>query len=117
MLSSISSDKVEKILNKLKVKVNILDDKIKLSIKNGRRNEDIKALNDMKWNPGYFYSYAKRKSKLNNPIEPLYDAHGTICNDHKGMANILQEQYDKVFSNSSTPTKKLPPVKENEFSM
>ena len=47
----------------------------------------------------YFYSYAKRFSKTKSTVAPLRSADGAITNDPQQKAELLQDQYVKVFSN------------------
>ena len=50
-------------------------------------------------NPKFFFSYAKRFSKLRSNIGPLKDENGNLKHEPEDMANILQSQYSSVFSN------------------
>ena len=55
-------------------------------------------------NPKYFFSYAKRFSKLKSNVGPLIKD-GSLTNDPLGMANILQDQYKSVFSDPTNTDK------------
>ena len=64
-----------------------------------------KACEAIKLNPKYFFSYAKRYSKTKARVGPLFDkTTNNYVSDSKKMADILQKQYQSVFS---TPTKNL----------
>ena len=52
----------------------------------------------IKSNPRYFYSYAKRFSKTKSTVSPLRNADGDLTNDPQQKADLLQDQYVKVFS-------------------
>ena len=51
-----------------------------------------------KKNPSYFYSYAKKFSRVKSKIGPLKDDQGYFVSDPKQMANMLQRQFCSVFS-------------------
>ena len=53
----------------------------------------------VKHNPRYFFSYAKKFSKLRSNIGPLKYGNGTLRHDPEKMAELLKEQFSSVFSN------------------
>ena len=57
------------------------------------------AIKAIKRNPKYFYSYVQKKSKLKSKIGPLLNKSGSLTCNSKEMAEILSNQYLKVFSN------------------
>ena len=57
-----------------------------------------KAIEKLKKDPKYFYSYAKKKSKSSNLIGPFLEKDGTIVQDSFAKAEKLREQYESVFS-------------------
>ena len=61
--------------------------------------KEIKAIMMMKKNPKYFYSYVKKSQKMQSKIGPLQDEHGNLNSEPVIKANLLQNQYIKVFSN------------------
>ena len=62
-----------------------------------------KAVESIATNPKYFFRYAKKKSKIKTKIGPLEDpVSGQLIGDNVKMANILAEQYNKMFSVPST---------------
>ena len=75
-----------------------IDEKLKESIKRELENEERKAVSVIKENPKYFYSYARSKSKTRAVIGPL-ERDGHLIGDPEGMAQMLQDQYVRAFSN------------------
>ena len=60
------------------------------------------ALEQMKKNPKYFYSFVKKFNQTVNKVGPLKDENDNLINDPEAKANILQDQYTKVFSNQTS---------------
>ena len=64
-----------------------------------KTHEEAKAVNSINENTKYFFSYAKRKSKIKSKIGPLLNKiTGEMTIDSVEMADILAEQYSSVFS-------------------
>ena len=59
---------------------------------------EMKAINAIKKNPKYFYSYTKSFSSLKSRIGPLLDANNKYTSSSLEMAEILTKQYKSVFS-------------------
>ena len=79
-----------------------------------RESEDYmenKAVESIKVNPKYFYSYAKKKAKSIPKIGPLLKSKDQLTNDNKEMAELLSNQYASVFS---TPRDESHPEYEAE---
>ena len=57
-------------------------------------------------NPKFFFSYAKKHSRVKYNVGPL-SKNGTLTNNPSEMAELLQEQYVSVFSNPAAE-KQLP---------
>ena len=57
------------------------------------------AVNTIKDNPKFFYSYAKSFAKTKSKVAPLQEPGGSLVDSPKGKADILQGQYVSVFSN------------------
>ena len=92
-----SKIKLEKLIEqKATIEINIRD-----SIKKERESNELKALERIKINSKAFFSYAKRTCKTRESVGPLKDKHGDLQNDPEIIANILQDQYSKVFSDPS----------------
>ena len=62
-----------------------------------------KAVEAIKKNSKYFFSYARKFSKVTVGIGPLIDAAATIVSCPLKMAEMLKEQYSKVFSTPKEP--------------
>ena len=77
------------------VKVETKLDEIYTSRRTKRENE---AINKLKTNPTYFYSYAKRFSKTNNQLGQLLKKDGTVVTDSFEKAELLREQYESMNS-------------------
>lgn len=74
---------------------------LKDKIKNERVLRELSAIGKIKLNPKAFYSYAKKSSTYKAPVGPLKDNIGTLQSDPKTVADILQHQYMKAFSDPS----------------
>ena len=72
---------------------------MKADIKGERLKKEADAIEKIKRNPKAFYSYAKKSSTYKSPIGPLADDEGELHSDPTTMANLLQSQYIKAFSN------------------
>ena len=70
---------------------------------------ELEAVRAVKDNPRYFFSYAKRFSKFSSTAGPLKSSDGSLTQDPKEMADLLQRQYLSVFSNPKSDDKIVPP--------
>ena len=61
-------------------------------------DSEARAVNAIKANPRYFYSFAKKYGKTKSSVSPLRDKDGKLTDDPLKKANILQSQYSQVFS-------------------
>ena len=95
-----SEDKIQQ-LNAKKLEV---EEKIKESLENEEIYRELKMLKEIISNPKALYSYAKRKSKLKSKVGPLEGEDGKLHDKPEEMADILQKQYQKVFSDPATDT-------------
>ena len=78
--------------------------------------EERRALEAMKTNSKYFYSYAKHKNDCKTKIGPLRDPESTedvFYDDPKSMADILQNQFVSVFSDPDNPAVKHPHIESH----
>eukprot|EP00116_Pleurobrachia_bachei_P001864 sb/3462126/ len=91
----------------------ILENIKKLSLDVLEKQEE-KAAANIKINPRYFFSYAKKLSKTKSSIAPLKRDNGTLTNDNAEKAELLQSQYCRVFTepDSGDPEKSDEWVKE-----
>ena len=87
---------------------------------------ETKAVDKIKSNPKYFYSYAKKLSAVKSTLSMLYNKKGDVVSSPHGMANILQCQFTSSFSDPSAACKKDPdfstpiitaPQVESEFEL
>ena len=93
---------------KLKLELIDIESKLNKSRKKSKYLEEIKAIETIKKNPKYFYSYAKRFSKCTNSIGPLKDKSGNYIYNNQDIANAFSDQYKSVFSKPDVP---LPPAR------
>ena len=77
----------------------LLADRAKEKILENLDQEEINAVETIKSNPRFFYSYAKKKSKSTSTIAPLRRKDGSLTTDSAEKAQLLQNQYVGVFSN------------------
>ena len=82
-----------------------IEKKLQYSYHSQRAAREKKAVDSIQRNPKYFFSYAKRFSKIKIGIDPLIDAAKTLITNPKEMAEILAEQYSSVFSQPNTWTR------------
>ena len=61
----------------------------------------MQAVNKIHYNPKYFFSYAKKFSKQKHNISMLFDENKNIATCSKQITNILQRQFNSVFSDPS----------------
>ena len=97
-----------KTLEAIRDQIFSIEDQIKETIKNQQRLREEKAVESLKRNPSYFYSYAKRAAKSHSKVGPLFDKNNNLQSDHKVIADLLQQQYTGVFSDPNSENKKLP---------
>ena len=67
--------------------------------------QEQKAVESIKKNPKYFFTYVKKFSKVKQAVGPLLNAAKQYVTDSKEMAEILIKQYSSVFS---VPRESLP---------
>ena len=100
-------------IDKLRAELYDINTKIKVSINNQRQLKESKAVNSIKDNSRYFYSFAKQNNKLKSTVGPLTTHEGGLTDDPKCMADILQNQYSSVFSDPLSSKKENPDIKCN----
>ena len=86
-------------LARLKSNIASIEQQLKLSYDNERRQKESKATECIKQNPKYFFTYSATKSKIKFGIGPFMKD-GEIINNAKKKAEILREQFESVFSTS-----------------
>ena len=75
-----------------------IEKKLQSSHDTERSAEEKRAVDKIKSNPKFFYSYAQRFSKVKVGIGPLLDATKTLTACASKMSELLSEQYASVFS-------------------
>ena len=85
-------------LDKLTHDVNLLSYEIQEEIMGRLDKKERRAVDCIKKNPKYFFSYAKRLQKTKSTIPVLRDESGSLVDDPTTKADILQNQYVQVFS-------------------
>ena len=111
--SNKSKDQIEKELNKYNAEKEKIETELKYSIIEEQLRKEVEILDKIKTNPKAFYSFAKRKMKVKSRIGPLKDKEGKLHSDPKNMADILQQQYKRVFSDPDTKTDNNIDISEN----
>ena len=66
--------------------------------------EEQRAVNIIRENPKFFWSFANSKRKTKSRIPPLRKEDGSLTDDPKEKAELLQTQYTSVFSDPSKVT-------------
>ena len=100
-------------LETLRAELYDVERKIKDSIINQRASKEVKAIECIKKNPRFFYSYAKQFAKQASTVGPLLNDKGNLEHKPKAMADILQNQYSSVFSDPNNPKKESPNLNLN----
>ena len=85
---------------------------IRNSHKNERSDNECKAVDVIKENPKYFYSYASKYSQTKTSIGPFLGHNDEQISDPSIIAEMLQQQYKTAFS---TPDKQNYIHNPNEF--
>jgi len=98
---------------KLEDKVSLLYLAIRDSHEDQQRVREQKALEKIKTDSKYFFSFAKQFSKLKSNIGPILDKDGILQSEPKPKADTFAYQFSSVFSNPNCPSKKMPPLPEN----
>ena len=84
----------ENVLNQIKE----IENKLKISINTERNLREMRAIVAIKKNPKYFYKFVKNNSMIRAGIGPLYDEEGNLEPSNQKMSELLNEQYNSVFS-------------------
>ena len=89
--------------DRLSAEVRELEKLLKSSYETELAKNEHKAVLAIGKNSKYFYSYAKKFSKVKTGIGPLLDAAKTLVSCPAKMAEMLKTQYDTVFSTPLQP--------------
>ena len=95
-------------LIKLRSELYDLNQKINQSIISQQDQREHVAVERIRKNPRYFYSFAREKKKMTSNIGPLLNQEGDLTDNPTEMANILQDQYASVFSDPKSTKKCIP---------
>ena len=93
-----SKNPASKKLPKLIQEVNAVCYEIQDAIMKHLDHVESRAVENIKVNPRYFYSFAKRRSKTKSTVAPLKDESGQLTNDGTQKSILLSQQYFKAFS-------------------
>ena len=106
-LSKVSSEARRK---KLIQKARQIERELSKSYQQSQKESEDKAVNSIKRNSKYFFSYAKKFSSVKSGIGPFIDTvKDLVVTSPIKMAKMLSEQYNSVFS---IPKEPMPEVKE-----
>ena len=75
-----------------------IEKKLQKSYADADEEMERKAVESIKKNAKFFYSYAKKKAKCKSKIGPLNTNKTELTSDPKEMAELLSTQYASVFS-------------------
>ena len=89
------------ILPKLTEEVNLLVYNTQSEILKNLNRKEEKAVETIRSNPKYFFSYAKRFQKTKSTIPVLRNSSNVLTSDPKPKAEILQAQHQKAFSDDA----------------
>ena len=89
--------------DRLSAEVRDLEKLLKSSYETELAKNEHKAVLAIGKNSKYFYSYAKKFSKVKTGIGPLLDAAKTLVSCPAKMAEMLKTQYDTLFSTPLQP--------------
>ena len=85
----------------MKRQIEEIEEKIKKSHKDQQRRDEQQAIENIKQNTRYFFSYANKKLKTTSAVGPLISQNGTLTGEPKEMSEILRKQYESVFSKAN----------------
>ena len=95
-------------IKKLEDEIGLVTYEIKEAIVHHLDHGEKRAVDKIKVNPKYFYSYAKSFSKVKQSITALLNSDKKLVTERKELANILQQQFCSVFSDTHNPDKSPP---------
>ena len=82
----------------MKLKIENIEARLIESHSAERRHCEEKAVGAISTNPKYFYKYARKHSNIRARVGPLLDSEGRACSAADAVAELLRDQYEKVFS-------------------
>ena len=96
--------------DKLKAEMIDIEKKLQKSYRDSEIDMEEKAVEAIKTNPKYFYTYTKKRSKCTSKIGPLLKDKDQLTDDNKEMAELLSKQYSSVFSKPKAASDDEEPV-------
>ena len=84
--------------NQLSAEVVEIEKKLQKSYRESELHMESRAVESIKSNPKYFYSYTKSRSKCTSKIGPLLNDNNELTSNNEEMAELLSSQYSSVFS-------------------
>ncbi|XP_076047312.1 uncharacterized protein LOC143028835 [Oratosquilla oratoria] len=97
----------------LKNKIKTIENKLAESHENELKTEERRAVDAIKNNPKYFYSYARSKAEIRSSVGPI-SWQGRQITDPKEIADALDEQYNSVYSKPLCNTTTYQPSQNRE---
>ena len=95
------------LLDQIKSEISRIKNQIKFTIDIDRSTQEKLAVDKIKANPKFFYSFAKKFSFVKSKVGTLRcPVTKSFTSDPKQMATILQKQFCSVFSDPQSPLKK-----------
>ena len=95
---SLNSNTSTKKKEKMTQRLTEIEASLRVSRAEELSSNEIKAVDSIKSNPKYFFTYANKHSKVRTGIGPLRTQQRTLTNSPKAMADILAQQYNSAFS-------------------
>ncbi|XP_068215775.1 uncharacterized protein [Palaemon carinicauda] len=90
--------------NSLQAKISHIENELEDSHEKQRDWEETQAVCNIKAIPKFFFKYCKKFSKIQVKVGPLQAGNGMMSNTSEETCQILSQQYNRVFS-QSTPAK------------
>ena len=102
----------------LKEKLVQIETELQRSYRSQEEYDESKAIESIKKNSKFFYSYARSKLKTRSEIGPLYDGSGGVTANSEKMSNLFADQFDSAFSqprNIELDFSNVPPATISDF--
>ncbi|KAG0719529.1 hypothetical protein GWK47_050285 [Chionoecetes opilio] len=84
--------------NAIQRQLHLLEDALAQSHVRQREQEEQRAVENIKVNSKFFYSYAKKRLTSTTSVGPLMKENGELEDGPQEMAEMLQTEYQRVFS-------------------
>ena len=89
-------------------KIKFLTEELKISTFNFQQRNERRAIERIKLNPKYFFSFAKKFAKSKQGISQLLINDGEVATDRKVITDALQDQFCASFSDPTNGNKTIP---------